>query len=59
MPRETNHSKSARLQKIIAALQKTYPNAHCELNFSNPLELLIAIYQSARDGRKVSLPLDY
>jgi endonuclease-3 len=48
MPRETNYAKAARLNKIIAALHKTYPDAHCELNYSNPLELLIATILSAQ-----------
>ena len=34
--------------KIIAALRRTYPDAHCELNFSNPLELLVATILSAQ-----------
>lgn len=29
-------------------MRKTYPDAHCELNFSNPLELLIATILSAQ-----------
>jgi endonuclease III len=48
MPRESSESKSARAKKIIAALQRAYPDAHCELNFSNPLELLIATILSAQ-----------
>src|ERR1700742_866830 len=48
MPRESLEVKIARTKKIIAGLQKTYPNAHCELNFSNPLELLIATILSAQ-----------
>ena len=48
MPRETAQAKAARVKKIIAGLQKTYPGAHCELNFSNPLELLIAVILSAQ-----------
>jgi endonuclease III len=48
MPRETSEVKSARAKKILAALQKAYPTAHCELNFSNPLELLIATILSAQ-----------
>src|SRR5256885_8339446 len=48
MPRETTAEKIARTQKITAALERTYPNAHCELNFSNPLELLIATILSAQ-----------
>jgi endonuclease-3 len=48
VPRETTQAKAARARKIIAGLQKTYPDAHCELNFSNPLELLIAVILSAQ-----------
>ncbi len=48
MARETNQAKAVRLKKIIAALRKTYPDAHCELNYSNPLELLIATILSAQ-----------
>ena len=32
----------------MASLAKAYPNAHCELNYSNPLELLVATILSAR-----------
>jgi endonuclease-3 len=48
MPRETASAKTARTKKIIAGLQQTYPEAHCELNYSNPLELLIATILSAQ-----------
>jgi len=48
MPHETRAAQAARLQKIIAGLQSAYPDAHCELNFSSPLELLIATILSAR-----------
>ena len=48
MPRESLEIKKARAKKIIAALQKVYPDAHCELNFSNPLELLVATILSAQ-----------
>ncbi len=43
-----NESKAVRLQKIIAGLKKAYPDAHCELDHSNPLELLIATILSAQ-----------
>lgn len=36
------------VSKLIAALRKTYPDAHCELNFSTPLELLVATILSAQ-----------
>jgi endonuclease-3 len=48
MPRETKEAKHSRVKQIIAGLKKAYPNAHCELNFSNPLELLIATILSAQ-----------
>lgn len=48
MPRETTAAKAARTGQIIAALQRTYPDAHCELNFANALELLIATILSAQ-----------
>jgi len=48
VPRETTEAKAARARKLIAGLKKTYPDAHCELNFSNPLELLIATILSAQ-----------
>lgn len=48
MPRETKAATAARTRKIMARLQKTYPDAHCELNYTNPLELLIATILSAQ-----------
>jgi len=48
MPRETTEAKTARTKKIIAGLQAAYPDAHCELNFANPLQLLIATILSAQ-----------
>lgn len=34
--------------EIIERLRKLYPDAHCELNFTNPLELLVATILSAQ-----------
>src|SRR3989442_12082060 len=48
MPRESIKAKPARVKKISSSLQKTYPDAPCELNHSNPLELLIATILSAQ-----------
>ena len=48
MPRESITAKKERTMKIIAVLQWTYPSAHCELNFSNPLQLLVATILSAQ-----------
>ena len=48
MPRESLQDKQARTRKIIAGLREAYPDAHCELNYSSPLELLIATILSAQ-----------
>ena len=48
MPRESQAAKAERMAKIIAVLDRTYPGAHCELNFRNPLELLVATILSAQ-----------
>src|SRR5207245_4945406 len=48
MPRESQAARQARVKAIIAALHQAYPKAHCELNYSNPLELLIATILSAQ-----------
>ena len=48
MPRETANAKAARLKKIIAALDRSYPEAHCELDHRSPLELLVATILSAQ-----------
>ncbi|MEY4386328.1 MAG: endonuclease [Verrucomicrobiota bacterium] len=48
MPRESLPAKTARTQQIIAGLKRAYPEAHCELNYSTPLELLIATILSAQ-----------
>jgi len=48
MPRENFKAKAARCAEILRRLDAAYPNAHCELNFTNPLELLIATILSAQ-----------
>ncbi len=48
MPRESLKNKIARTQAIIAGLKRAYPDAHCELIFSTPLELLVATILSAQ-----------
>ncbi|MDZ4742402.1 MAG: endonuclease III [Verrucomicrobiota bacterium] len=37
-----------RSQQILSVLRRVYPQAHCELHHSNPLELLIATILSAQ-----------
>jgi endonuclease-3 len=56
MPRETFQAKTARLKKILTALDRTYPEAHCELDHADPLQLLIATILSAQcTDRRVNI----
>ena len=48
MPRESVQQKAARTGRIINDLHVTYPDAHCELDHTSPLELLIATILSAQ-----------
>lgn len=41
-------NRSEKSKIILSTLKKLYPDAHCELNYSNPLELLIATILSAQ-----------
>ena len=40
MPRESLAAKRERVAQILEGLARTYPDAHCELVFKNPLQLL-------------------
>jgi endonuclease-3 len=48
MPRERQSERIERASRLIAVLQATYPDATCELEHRNPLELLIATVLSAQ-----------
>jgi endonuclease-3 len=48
MARESTAARGARVRSILEVLARTYPDAHCELDYSNPLELLIATILSAQ-----------
>ena len=48
MPRESRAARNDRSRRILDTLRRTYPDAHCELSYSNPLELLIATILSAQ-----------
>ncbi len=52
MARETQPALAARLGTVVSRLKQTYPEAHCELNFRNPLELLVATILSAQCNDK-------
>jgi endonuclease-3 len=40
--------KRERVKALLKGLRKLYPGAHCELDYSTPLELLIAVILSAQ-----------
>jgi len=46
--KSTASTKSTRAAALLAAFAKVYPEAHCELGFSSPLELLVATILSAQ-----------
>ena len=41
-------TRSERASKLVEAFPKVYPDAHCELDFKTPLQLLIATILSAQ-----------
>ncbi len=41
-------NRAPRTAALLAALPRIYPEAHCELDYSNPLELLVATILSAQ-----------
>jgi endonuclease-3 len=41
-------TRRERADKLVEVLPRIYPDAHCELNFSNALELLVATILSAQ-----------
>jgi endonuclease-3 len=45
---ETGLGRTRRARRISRELALAYPDAHCELDFSNPLELLVATILSAQ-----------
>lgn len=47
LPKKTSADK-ARAKRILDALYREYPDAHCELDYTNPHELLIATILSAQ-----------
>jgi endonuclease-3 len=48
MATESLDNKRGRARKIIATLKKTHPDARLALDFSNPLELLVALILAAQ-----------
>ncbi|MER6944118.1 endonuclease III [Nonomuraea sp. NPDC000554] len=48
MPTESRLALVRRARRMNRILAETYPDAHCELDFGNPLELLVATILSAQ-----------
>jgi endonuclease III len=48
LPRETLEEKRRRARAVFSRLAEAYPDARCSLNFSSPLELLVATVLSAQ-----------
>jgi endonuclease-3 len=45
---ESKEAKKARARRLITALERAYPDAKIALNFTNPLELVVATILSAQ-----------
>ena len=52
MPRESLQRKKERTALIMKGLAGAYPDAHCELNYRSPFELLVATILSAQSTDK-------
>jgi endonuclease-3 len=48
MARESAPALATRVTAILDRLKAAYPDAHCELDFANPLQLLVATILSAQ-----------
>jgi endonuclease-3 len=48
VPRESAAARKARALEIWQRLKREYPDAHCELDFDNPFQLLVATILSAQ-----------
>lgn len=47
-PGKGRAAEQERLAQVLDTLDKLYPDAHCELNYNSPFELLIAVILSAQ-----------
>ena len=60
MPRESIKAKTKRAAAIISELKSAYPDAKCELDYSSPLELLVATILSAQcTDKQVNIVTSY
>ena len=45
---EVSETDTRRARRILDALRRRYPDAHCELDYANPHQLLLATILSAQ-----------
>ncbi|HEY9061334.1 MAG TPA: endonuclease III [Pseudobacteroides sp.] len=50
--KKNNIISDKKIEKVLEMLDKTYPDAHCELNFRTPFQLLVATMLSAQSTDK-------
>lgn len=48
MPRESKRARQVRALEILARLRAEYPDAHCELDYTDPYQLVVATILSAQ-----------
>lgn len=48
MARESREARQRRARQILALLKRSYPDAHCELDYGTPFQLLVATILSAQ-----------
>lgn len=48
MARESREARQRRARQILALLKRGYPDAHCELDYRTPFQLLVATILSAQ-----------
>ena len=45
---ESELGRTRRVRRMVRVLEQAYPEAHCELDFTTPLELAVATILSAQ-----------
>lgn len=50
--KKNNIISNKKVEEVLEELDKTYPDAHCELNFRTPFQLLVATMLSAQSTDK-------
>ena len=56
MARESKKARTERAEQVYNLLVKEYPEAHCELDFTNPFQLAVATILSANSTVAIGPP---